>query len=540
MLSKLYRHWRYLLIGPFMLTVFLTPFLIFSGIPLLAPVSLLTYLFLTVLGLLAGFFMIIGGPLAQALFGSLAITLFIFYQIDSLPELSFKLRYIYVGLPLSAILAIMLYSIRKHIEQFLFIIFGVLWVGAFFQVTPPFSTNLNQESEQKTDTSLPPYIHIILDEHIGIEGIPGYADPGQKYGTKLKNNYIEQGFLVFGRAYSRYHMTKDSTASFLNFKPMNKPYESRAKGMIRPNGLFEMLSEQGYIINIFQSSHNSYCDKEVEYRLGKCIAYRVDVSHTANGPITILSGLLDKMKILNRLSEISKSLGFSGLIKPGSGPGTTVSEFNRHINFLGEGKKGNAYFLHLLMPHFHWFYDENCSYKIKKWAFLNKDETSYSEPSPMWFGRRAFNKKDYPFDQRKKNYSSYLEQVKCTHKMIDRLLSKLDTNPETKGSTIVIQGDHGSRIASYLPFVEFADQITKEEYIQFFSTFFAVRGPNHTPGYDRRPIALDELMRSLISTKNSLFETGESKFVYLPHQNQQVFKKYLLPPFANGQPTDEW
>ena len=172
-----------------MLTVFLTPFLIYSGIPLLVPVSLLTYLFLTIVGLLAGFFMIIGGTLVQVLLGSFFIILFVFYQIDNLPELPFKLRYMFVGLPLSAIVAIILYSIRKHLEQFLFIIFGVLWLGAFFQVTPPFSTNLNQESEQQTNTSLPPYIHIILDEHIGIEGIPNYADPDQKYGIELKNKY---------------------------------------------------------------------------------------------------------------------------------------------------------------------------------------------------------------------------------------------------------------------------------------------------------------------------------------------------------------
>ena len=137
-------------------------------------------------------------------------------------------------------------------------------------------------------------------------------------------------------------------------------------------------------------------------------------------------------------------------------------------------------------------------------------------------------------------YRGYLKQVKCTHKMLDNFLKKLNSNPATKDSKIIIQGDHGSRITSYLPLVEFADQISKEEYIQFFSTFFAVRGPNHTPGYDRRPMALDKLTRSVISTKNSLFETGESKFVYLPYRGQRVFKKYSLPPFAHGQPTAEW
>jgi hypothetical protein len=526
-----------------MLTVFLTPFLIYSGIPLLSPVSLLTYLFLTVVGLLAGFFMIIGGTLVQVLLSSCVATLFAFYQMDNLPKLPFELRYLSLGLSLNTIVAITLYSLRKHLEQFLFIIFGVLWLGAFFQVTPPLSANLNQELEQQPNTSLPPYIHIILDEHIGIEGIPNYADPDQKYGIELKNKYVGQKFLVFGRAYSRYHMTKDSTASFLNFEPMDKPYKIRVNEFVRPNGLFEKLTEQGYIINIFQSGHHHYCDNEVGYRLGKCITYRVDVSHTANGPITILSGLLDKMRIFTRLNEIFHSLGFSGLIKPGSGPATTISEFNKHMNFLGEGKKGNAYFIHLMIPHHNWFYDENCSYKINKWAFMNKNDLLSYQTSPVWFGGKTFNQlaKDYSSDLQKKHYRSYLEQVKCSHKMVDQLLDKLNANPTTQDSTIVIQGDHGSRITSYMPIVEFADQITKEDYIQFFSTFFAVRGPNHTPGYDRRPMALDELTRLAISTKNSQFENGKSKFVYLPpDQSQQLYKKYSLPPFANGQPAEEW
>lgn len=541
MLHKLSSHWRYLLIGPLMLTVFLTPFLIYSGVPLLAPVSLLTYLLLTVIGLLTGFFMILGGTLLQVLFGAFFITLFTFYQIDNLPKLPFGLRYMSIGLPLSAIAAIILYSLRKHLEQFLFIVFGVLWLGAFFQTTPPMSKNLNLESRQEANTSLPPYIHIVLDEHIGIEGIPNYADPDQKYSMELKNKYIDQGFRVFGRAYSRDFRTKDSTSSFLNFRPRDEPYETRfVKGMIRPNGLFEKLTKQGYLLNIFESNQTPYCDKDAGYRLGKCISYRIDVTHTANGPITIISGLLDKMKILNRLSQISYSLGLPKLIVPGSTPSTTMSEFSKHIDFLSEGKKGNAYFLHLLVPHFHWFYDENCSYRIKKWSFLNKDDPLNTKSSPAWFREeKIVNKEDY-FSDQEDLYRNYLEQIKCTHKMIDQLLDKLKANPATQDSTIVIQGDHGSRITSSYPYVEFADQITREEYIQSFSTFFVVRGPNHTPGYDRRPLALDELMKIIFTKKNSQPDIGESQFVYLSDPNRQVYKKFSLPPFANGQPTIEW
>ena len=524
-----------------MLTVFLTPFLRYNGVSLYAPESLLTYLFLTIIGLLVSLLMIWGGSLPQILSVSFFIILFAVYQTDNLPKLPFGLRYISVGLPAVALLSFFLYLLRKNLEQFLFFVFGVLWLGAFFQVTPPASKIIHQETGLYANTSLPPYIHIILDEHIGIEGIPSYADQDAKFQTELKNKYINQGFRVFGRAYSRYFRTKDSTTSFLNFKPNTEPYKNRfVNGMIRPNGLFDKLTEQGYNINIFESSQTPYCDKEGGYKLGKCTSYRVDMIHTANGPFTILSGLLAKMKILYRINEITKAFALPQLVIPGSAPFTTLGEFNKNIDFLSEGKKGNAYFIHLLLPHFHWFLDEQCSYRIKEWEFLKRNTTSNIKSSPLWFRENSVSAgKDYSSD-RNGAYRGYLKQVKCTHKVLDNLLEKINSNPETKDSTIIIQGDHGSRIVPLYPFIKSADQLTNEDYIQSFSTFFVVRGPNHPNEYDRRPLALDELMKTIILGIEPLSETDEQKFVYLTDPERQTYKEYPFPPFANGHPTNAW
>ncbi len=69
-------------------------------------------------------------------------------------------------------------------------------------------------------------------------------------------------------------------------------------------------------------------------------------------------------------------------------------------------------------------------------------------------------------------YRRYLKQIKCTHFLMDKLIKKLDSNPETKNSTIVIQGDHGSRLISAYPFLENIDRFSEEDYIQSFSNFF--------------------------------------------------------------------
>ena len=188
MLEKLSTHWRYLLLGPVILTTFLTPFLRFNHIPLLSAESLLTYLFLMVVGLLLGSLMIFGGTLVQVFFGAFFIVLFAFYQMDNLPELPFGLRYMPVLLAFSTFLSLGLYFLRKHLEQFLFIVFGVLWLGAFFQFIPPIEKSINLGAGEQVDASLPPYIHIILDEHIGIEGIPSSVNQGQKFSKELKEN----------------------------------------------------------------------------------------------------------------------------------------------------------------------------------------------------------------------------------------------------------------------------------------------------------------------------------------------------------------
>jgi len=73
------------------------------------------------------------------------------------------------------------------------------------------------------------------------------------------------------------------------------------------------------------------------------------------------------------------------LVIPGAAPFTTIGAFNKNIDFLSVRKKGNAYFIHLLLSDFHWFLDEQCSYRIKEWEFLKGDTTSNIKSSPLWF-----------------------------------------------------------------------------------------------------------------------------------------------------------
>mgnify|MGYP004192829211 FL=1 len=118
---------------------------------------------------------------------------------------------------------------------------------------------------------------------------------------------------------------------------------------------------------------------------------------------------------------------------------------------------------------------------------------------------------------------------------MDDLLSKLNSSSTNSNGTIIIQGDHGSRINSLAPPALF----TTGEYIQEFSTFFAVRSQKHNSGYDRRPIALDELTRSVIFGMKPLPDVGQSKFVCREESGGRCTRR-PLPPFAHGEPINEW
>ena len=70
------------------------------------------------------------------------------------------------------------------------------------------------------DETLPPIIHLILGEHIGIEGIPTSVHNGTAVRNELKQFYSNRGFRLYGRAFSQYRGTRESISSLLNFSTM--------------------------------------------------------------------------------------------------------------------------------------------------------------------------------------------------------------------------------------------------------------------------------------------------------------------------------
>jgi hypothetical protein len=111
---------------------------------------------------------------------------------------------------------------------------------------------------------------------------------------------------------------------------------------------------------------------------------------------------------------------------------------------------------------------------------------------------------------------------------------------------VIVQGDHGSRIMQLEPTV--ASRATRDDYIDNFSTLFAIKSPWLGPGYDRRMASITCLMgmlgRSGFRSLDGLDEcTGPpSVFAYdesRPHAadgDRSVVSRALM---TFGEPPDE-
>jgi hypothetical protein len=524
--EKLCSNRLYIVFGPLALTAPLTSFLRFYDISFLSSEALYSFAVLTLIGLAAGLIMALGGNLAQALISSLIIVLLVFSEVDNALLYIAEIRFRYILLLSIFLVGALLYLLRENRIRLLMIVFGVMWLLGTVSPGSDKVQILEGQGISKTpqlDTSLPPYVHIILDEHVGIEGIPSSYDKNNKYSHELKNKYIDQGFVVFGRAYSRFRATNGSFGSFLNFESQLDSQEYILQEEIgisfKQNALFETLTKRGYVINTYTTEDIFLCNNGKAYRLGKCITVLGGGLKHHDGGTIILHNFVRKLKVFRLYAIFAMKLGLPE-VNTFAYPGTpkAVINANKFIDFLGEGKRGNAYFIHLRFPHSPYLFDEKCSYKFDG-NFFEKEEMDVV-------------------------YGRYIKQIQCAHLIVDKIISKLDSNIESKDSTIVIHSDHGSRIYEKLSQPEL---LTSEEYIQGFSTFFVVRSPALTSSYDRRPFALDELLKVSTLSKPDFMalDNKKEKFVYyMPSgtlsKRFAKFEKFTLPPFANGSRVSTW
>ncbi len=411
-----------------------------------------------------------------------------------------------------SVIFVLFYTFSSAFKQKAGTLFSTIFIvalGATVLLPRPFDTlNTITKSSftipgETPRLDLPPIIHIVLDEHIGIEGIPGDIPGGAALRAELKEFYLRNGFRLYGRAFSPYFRTANSLANLVNgvVQPYDLSFLSPASDspyIVSENAWFDRLFDQGYLIKVYQSEHLNFCAGKYS-NVADCTTSSVsglEAIRYTNLQRTAKTGLLLgsfsyhmfivtlAQKIQNytqKLLQIDETPSETAAIF--RNPGSAASLWAKVtaeglIDDLREAKPGEAYFAHLLIPHVGFIMDENCRAKPNILTWYNHIDTNLKYEKRLSGDTRPQGYVD--------RYVEYFKQVRCARRLLSEMLRSLSESGVMDEATIIVHGDHGSRISGMVPLQKYASLLTERDLIDNFSTLFAIRYPGVTAGYDLR------------------------------------------------------
>jgi hypothetical protein len=322
----------------------------------------------------------------------------------------------------------------------------------------------------------PSILHIVLDEHIGLAGFTSDLPGAETLAARLRGDYEDAGFVVFPNAYSAYHKTEQSLGHLLNGDrgPQLLRYQDRTAGRLRatPNPWFETAAQQGRAIRVYQSDFMDYCRPErgfesVEY----CTTYSSTAASTLKGrgisnvnmAVIITSYSYHGSRLLGVFAKQSNILPEwfvrTETVSPLRMPDLIESIFQD----LRAHPRGRLFFAHLMIPHHLYALEADCR--------IADDLYRWQVPFDSSASTRSLN----TAESRRTKYRVYFDQVACTHSVLMKEIAAMLLNDETRDTTIVIHGDHGSRIAIHQPRIEFA--LSRQDVVDMYSTLFVTNAP---------------------------------------------------------------
>jgi hypothetical protein len=551
-LAKLRTSTLYDLLGPPLILV--TPFISFAsynGYSYTATEFWICVTGLVGIGLLCSAVMALGGTWLRVLGTAGLITLFIDLQFEVLEEQPW-LRVPAFGIGVLALC----WLARQHLSRIITPVFATMLVCT---VALHLLGGATSSSPARTHAAVKPagnndlatIVHIILDEHIGIEGIPPDVQHGRETKALLKSFFRSYGFRLFGHAYSRYDGTRDSIPNMLNYtsQPLNRAWVKGDRHVtMEANRYFEDKHRIGYEIRAFQVVTVDVCAPTMHI-VASC--YTDDYSGIKALENTEFSSGTKAALIYQlyaRLSIIDNALRyFNAVVRRfaeqngwdwprwwSGGVGMPSIRAMHTMSVLAEevahSRSGQLFFAHVLFPHYPYIYDANC------------DERDPSDWEPAH--------DDLPLppnttQSREQRYALHLEQVQCLYKKLDAMFRRWQEAGVFDHAIIIIHGDHGSRIYLHRPNTSNLEEMLVSDYADAFSTLLAVKAPGYEPGYDLRWVAIQDLIPKLaIRGQPRQMAEGESErltssseqppYVFLEGDGSGRMVRQPLPSFGDA------
>ncbi len=172
---------------------------------------------------------------------------------------------LYGGLAISFLVALMIAAIPfaalswlgPNLGIVLATVFGVTLVSTLLLPVEPLPLGETYRRDAAEAKDLPPIIHLVLDEQIGVEGVPTDIAGGDVLRDELRRFYEDLGFTFYGRAYSEYSRTRHSVTSLLNgfdsLDDRNPDEANEFSRLLWDNSWFKELARRDYIINAYHT-----------------------------------------------------------------------------------------------------------------------------------------------------------------------------------------------------------------------------------------------------------------------------------------------
>ncbi len=372
----------------------------------------------------------------------------------------------------------------------------------------------------------PPLLHLIADEHIGIQSIPTDIEEGAALKHALVRFYVEHGFRLFTRAYSRYYFTADALPNALNFAEsrlrqgwIGGPSASFPVPLGR-NEYFERLVQLGYDLRVYQPTYLDFCAAQTAPASFCLTMPNNSLSHLAalnlNGWssaryiaafwVTNESSLYSRIWELyeKRLRPALAARKVAALRWNWTKSDLEIVGALRLLQRISHDVetapvlRGTAFFGHVQLPHSPYHLDERC---------VPNSKISLRSERRWLTGQRVTP------EQRRTLYQEYLPQVRCWNWLLDRLLAVLESRGASD-AVVIVHGDHGSRIGT-IPSP--ARAMTGEQMADYYSTLFAIRAPGVAPGIDTAVASVKDLLDrfSAAGFRNVAVASHPAPYVFL-------------------------
>jgi hypothetical protein len=264
---------------------------------------------------------------------------------------------------------------------------------------------------------------------------------------------------------------------------------------LKTNAYFDLMRSRGYQIHVYQTNYFEICGDNSDEDVSTCFTYGTEAITSIEGSDLPISRKIQTIfGVYTRLSTILLDLRIPPIRLSTVSAMGILDELRED---LLNAPPGNMFLLHALLPHDPYAYEADCRLRPDPSKWLLK--SNVTDPGMTKIVRPAKGGTRNTPESRAERYPLYLDQMVCTHHKLGELFTALEQAGRFENMTVLIHGDHGSRISIEVPHVDISGyRIPKSDLIDSYSTLFVFKQPGVVPVYDRRLLPIVPLFNAFI------------------------------------------